>query len=955
MRKFLLGLLLIIPATELAASDSTRLLHDKAIHFSEILNWDSASFYYSKSAAAFLKKNDTSGFVNEKYNEGLCLLSARRYSESEKAFKRILEGFYYKLTSHEKEVNLYHKLSFAQGFQGHFFDAYQTQAKAYQLSLFYDDVSRDLKSQIVDAQASITRTLGFYDEALKFANESLELSTDSLAKSHAYNKIGLIQKRLANYGSSFAYFLKCYELRKKYNPEWVPYVINNIGELLIDSHSYDSATLWLDKGLSISNSLFGPASQLNLIILLNKARAFQLSNQKQKANKTLNEAFDLLPQLDLKNQAPSVYPKIIATALDFERYDLVKKLLNDLQKHVNKNSSNDFIAKFHNSYGKYYAIQGLYDSALWNYNLSINAFKPDSTSNQFIDNAPITQILPYQEALLRRLEVLNKLYIQTKNSQYLKMATVDQDYLLKHIVSNKYEHISLTGASAFFEEKNEFLDLLLAASTELHNINPDQNYLNKISQIMEAKRMNTFKKEFAYNQHNSISGVPDSIMIRRRNLQVRINELQANYNVSSSDEKDKILTLQRELEEIHLLIKEKNKNFYQSIHSQNITLSDIESKLDSNEALIQFSFSNNQLFILVSKNKDSKLTVVYWDDEKEKNINNLIESLRNSNSEMQTISNSVLQDLNWNKLNLDSVKKIQILAEDKLSLIPFEVLVFNGEYLINKHEFVYRTSLIDFENNITGPDNHNFIGFAPFNHQSIINASFNNNPSRKSLGALPASALEVEKIQEIWSGNIFLGSSATESAFKKYAASADMIHFATHAVLDNNNPLNSTIMFSKDEEGEDGLLHTYEILQMKLNARLVTLSACNTGVGKFYKGEGMVSLATGFNIAGVDYIIMSLWPVPDKTTSDIMRDFYQLIKEDLPITEALRKAKLNYLQTHDSNLSHPYYWAGFVVTTDNWSDHKETSKLTLYVIILISLTILFSGFFIYRKNPEILN
>ena len=147
------------------------------------------------------------------------------------------------------------------------------------------------------------------------------------------------------------------------------------------------------------------------------------------------------------------------------------------------------------------------------------------------------------------------------------------------------------------------------------------------------------------------------------------------------------------------------------------------------------------------------------------------------------------------------------------------------------------------------------------------------------------------------------------------------------------------------------MLHTYELLQMQLNAELVTLSACNTGVGKYYEGEGMISMATGFNIAGVDNVVMSLWPVPDHTTAEIMEQFYSYIGAGEEPKSALRRAKLDFLESADSNLKHPYYWAGFIIMSDHWNGSESVDYDDLFWIA--GLFVL--GLITYRFKDRIMS
>jgi len=110
---------------------------------------------------------------------------------------------------------------------------------------------------------------------------------------------------------------------------------------------------------------------------------------------------------------------------------------------------------------------------------------------------------------------------------------------------------------------------------------------------------------------------------------------------------------------------------------------------------------------------------------------------------------------------------------------------------------------------------------------------------------------------------------------------------------------------------EDGLLQVYEIFDLKLNAELVVLSACETGLGKQVKGEGLVGLTHAFFYAGTSSVLVSLWKVQDRSTADLMVNFYQELDAGKNKAESLRQAKLRMIQ--QNRYAHPYYWAPFVL------------------------------------------
>ncbi|WP_026098849.1 CHAT domain-containing protein, partial [Kamptonema formosum] len=142
-----------------------------------------------------------------------------------------------------------------------------------------------------------------------------------------------------------------------------------------------------------------------------------------------------------------------------------------------------------------------------------------------------------------------------------------------------------------------------------------------------------------------------------------------------------------------------------------------------------------------------------------------------------------------------------------------------------------------------------------------------------------------------------------------------IVHFATHGFANSQNPELSGIVLSLlDEKGDlqNGILRLNDIFNLKLPADLVVLSACQTGLGKEIKGEGLVGLTRGFMYAGAPRVVVSLWSVNDKSTAELMAKFYQkMLKEGKPAAAALREAQLEMWE--DKNWKLPFYWAAFVL------------------------------------------
>lgn len=194
-------------------------------------------------------------------------------------------------------------------------------------------------------------------------------------------------------------------------------------------------------------------------------------------------------------------------------------------------------------------------------------------------------------------------------------------------------------------------------------------------------------------------------------------------------------------------------------------------------------------------------------------------------------------------------------------------------------------------------------------------------PGRLDLPRLPFSREEVTAIAALYPdrSRVFLGAQATEENAKSAAPLARYLHFAAHAVVDERFPLNSGLAFSPPQKPlpgrENGLLQAWEIFeQLRIEADLVVLSACQTGLGKEIRGEGLIGLTRALQYAGARSIIASLWNVDDLKTSELMKALYQQLERGKSKDQALRAAQLSLLASRSA--SHPFYWAAFSLIGD---------------------------------------
>ncbi|MCB7130368.1 MAG: CHAT domain-containing protein, partial [Candidatus Brocadiales bacterium] len=290
-----------------------------------------------------------------------------------------------------------------------------------------------------------------------------------------------------------------------------------------------------------------------------------------------------------------------------------------------------------------------------------------------------------------------------------------------------------------------------------------------------------------------------------------------------------------------------------------------------------------------------------------------------------------------------------------LGFLPFETLIDNnGQYLVETYHIAYtqsmgvleliksrqykgnRKPLLAFGGAVYDElayavdmvENENQLAYLEKNIYSAFQSRGSVRNAYASLGVgdwgnLPASLSEVKAIRKVVKGaEIITGKKVTESEVKGLSKSGKLagykvLHFATHGLVVPAMPELSAVVlsqFKKEQRDEDGYLRMAEIADLKIQADFVNLSACETGLGKIYGGEGVVGLTQSFLIAGANGLSVSLWQVADVSTSRFMVAMYESVqKNNMGYADAITEVKRRFIKgDFGDKYRFPYYWAPFV-------------------------------------------
>lgn len=272
--------------------------------------------------------------------------------------------------------------------------------------------------------------------------------------------------------------------------------------------------------------------------------------------------------------------------------------------------------------------------------------------------------------------------------------------------------------------------------------------------------------------------------------------------------------------------------------------------------------------------------------------------------------------------DLTGIRTICIVPDDFLWNLPFQALSNDSSYLLEDYAISYAPSLsvliemgTNFKHDLTP-------ALAAFGNPRLTK----DQQRTEQLDPLPETAAEVRSISKLFLVNknsVLIGRQATEESFNRLAGSVSTLHFATHAFVDNRQPLYSHLLLTRtnDDRATDGRLEAREVLKLNLAADLAVLSACQTANGKISPGEGILGLSWAFFVAGVRSLVASQWRVNSASTTQLMTEFYSGLRpnadrSDQSRAQALRMASLKLMKSH--RYRHPFYWAPFrLIGADN--------------------------------------
>lgn len=791
--------------------------------------------------------------------------------------------------------------------------------------------------------AAIHMRLGELELSLEYYFKSLTimqgiLSADNPSFGIRYNNIAMVYRSQDDFNAALEYGEKSKTIFMKtlgyYHPN-VGGVVNNIGRTYSDMKNYDRALNEYKEALKIWEPKLGSKHPNVQQCYFNIGEAYGNLGDHINANIWLRKALD-------------------------------HRLESLGQKNVKVGQS--WIGL-----GRLYSSMNILDSSLLFYQNAIIALSehfnetniyrnPDSIRSS--SDLDLISAFNGKSAVLRqRFQLTNEAKdLETSLSSYEKSCDVVEQ--IRRGFSVEGSKLLLNKFAFKVYEKG------VSAALDLYAHSSDQRYLERAFILMERSKSGVLLDAINETNARQFSGIPDSLLEQESDIRNAIvfnetliqkeREKKEKASLSSIDRwKNLIFHFRQKYDNLIKGFEENYPEYYSLKHQHaSFSIKTLQENLsDDTSALVEYMIGDSTIIsFVITQNMISarKVPIPSFFHSAVSNYRLAIQNLdggnfiRHSYDLYKTLLHPIRKDL-------IGIRKIYIIPDGMLHYLPFETLLTKKQrtntvidysalpYLIRDFEFSYHLSsrlFVDRNRNNTTTTG-GFFGIAPVflekpqhaapifssslrKSSMIVNKNFSATRSmtvnQNIFPALPESENEVKTIYALFNekripSKLFLHERATESVLSLLEHSPyRFLHIASHGIINEKTPKLSGILFAKssNEPMGDGILYSGEIYNLKLNADLVVLSACETGLGSVARGEGIIGFTRAFVYAGAENVLVSLWPVSDRSSAEMMVTFYRNVLSGKSYAASLRMAKLTAIKS--KKYSHPVEWSPYILS-----------------------------------------
>ena len=794
---------------------------------------------------------------------------------------------------------------------------------------------------------------GEFGEAGKFVDRAINISrTIERPKfyqlKNALKQAALIEFELGNYTKA----LNCHQesnalmanSNSKYDQQIVLYNLQGIARIKLMQNKLADAEDVIEKSINLA--------------------------EKKELGFDCHKSYLLLGELKLKNRKYDTAMRAFEMALEkaTQQFDVF--------------SRHKEIALCHLAIGNTLAVSGRKEDALKSYQRALlHATKKFVPLNdwQNPDKKEFIYSLDGVRIVEQKAHLFFEWYKEQKDTSYLSNAyhtAVLGTGLVQLTRKGYFSNLAKLKLGAVSES---IFDMAIAICHEMHRVTGKKYYLEKVFELSEQNKARIFLESI--NEYDALQTgvIPQELVKEEKNLRGELTysrELLALEQQKEAPGQDRLNVLENSFfyldEKYRIFIEELEKKYpgYEQLKQLDDLgkLKEIQQDiLDDKTVMLTYHLGASTVYgILVTKNnlqvehlgRSAKLIdhlepiLNYLKTTPDTDQQKYMSYVTEANHLYRIIFHPFLANIP------PETRRLLVVPDQELALLPFGALISEVpqntseahpkslNYLINQYDICYALSatflLNDRLKNERRKNKKKLLAFAPSFDESI--AGEVRNCTKNQLPGLVCSKQEAKAIHGLYDGDLFTGERAAKAIFLEQAGQSKLLHLATHACINEEDPMLSQIWFSDD------YISNYEIFNLDLNADLAVLSACNSGSGYIAAGEGVQSLARGFFHSGCKSLVTSLWSVDDCATAEIMTSMYGYLKKGLEKDAALRMAKLDYMQNAENYYALPFYWSGFVQMGEIEKLDMSSGVEAYWKIIVGALLLIFIMRLLLKRN-----
>ncbi len=751
--------------------------------------------------------------------------------------------------------------------------------------------------------------LGDIDKALLHYNKAIAICIQHPRKqikwlSSLYNNLAAVFSLKQEYDSALAHYGKSLEHAYNYlgkNHVAVMFTLNNIGHALYKKGDFPSALRHFNRAYSLVEKNFNGMHSFLGTICINKANCHSSIRQNRKAIYYLKKAEDILDKTFGK-------------------------------KHPT-------LSLVYNSMGRMFMNKGDNEQALRHFQTAIICLCNGFNDTDYRNNPPLDCIISEPlmlEILTNKARALFDYYEnQTKDLLHLKNSFETSELAIGLIERMRKKLTAEDSKLTLTEQSAKVFECCVNSAAKLYFVKQEEEYLAQAFRISEKNKVAVLSGLLADSSAKFSSKIPTNMLVREKKLKTEMTFLSRKIN----EEKMKggssapLQWLQGKyfdaFSKYETLIKSFEKSFpdyYRLKYNHDVaSMEAIQSKLGSDEAMVEYLINTDRIFIYLITKSSADLFLCAKPREFEGIISQLLSSINHfEKRDFIEAAIALYQLLLKPAENIFKGKRrLIIISEGSLCYVPFEALLpeqpdyhatYNSlPYLVNRYAVSYHYSatlfLQQFHVHETALYKNDFLGIAPvYEKPALIGKDVFPN--------LLHSKKEVEDVSSIVRKNrqrakILLLEEATINNFRRYAKRSKFVLVSAHQAVNEREYLLSGIIFSSQHSLNDyQILTISEAYNLEINADLVVLNCCETGIGKLAKGEGMMALNRGFLYAGARNIIYTLFKIPDNSAGALTKSLFTRILSGESYSKALQEAKLELIARPEFT---PKAWAGYVM------------------------------------------